>query len=350
ISEMLEAGIERRKADIELKESEQKFRSLVEQSLVGVTILQQQKFVYVNAGFENITGYNRNELLDRLSFKHIVHEDSLPVLQLLQEENPVEQGKPLLLEIIRRDADVRHIEIISSSIIYQAKAAVIATIIDITDKVMEEQRISKAITQTQEQERMQIGMDLHDNVNQLLSASSIYLGILRNKLEDRDAALEMIESIKTFILDANNEIRNLSHQLAPALDTNATLLNKMEGLIHSINPDKYKLDITLEIEENGIIPYSNEIQTTLYRIVQEQLNNIQKYAKASTLFLKVTTENSNVVLLLKDNGIGFDISVKKDGIGLGNIHRRALALGGRAEISSSPGNGCEVLVTIPLGR
>ncbi|RYE21210.1 MAG: PAS domain-containing sensor histidine kinase, partial [Sphingobacteriales bacterium] len=303
-----------------------------------------------NAGFETTTGYSRSELLNRLSFRDIVHEDYLHTVHLINEENPADNIKPVVLEIIRRDGELKHIEIISSHIIYQSKPAVIATIIDITDKVMEEQRISQAITQIQEQERMQIGMDLHDNVNQLLSASSIYLGILRNKLDDRITAIEMIDSVKTFILDANNEIRSLSHQLAPALDGNATLANKIEGLVASIHPEKHNMEISINIEEDDIIAYSNEIQTSIYRIVQEQLNNIYKYARATNVGLKIRKEDSNVILLIKDNGIGFDTFRKKEGIGLENIHRRAVALGGKAEVLSSPGNGCEIMVSIPLAK
>ncbi len=349
IAEMIGGVIERVKADKELKESEQKFRSLVEQSLVGVIILQKEKFVYVNAGFEKICGYSRDELLYRLSLENLADEEYLPVLQQINTEgSQVRDVKPVTLKIICREGEARYIEVISSSIIYQANPAVIATIIDVTDKLMEEQRINRAILETQEEERMQIGMELHDNVNQLLSASNMYLDILKKRLGVQDGTTELIDNVRKFILDANGEIRNLSHQLAPTLDPSYSLSFKIETLVKAINPEKQQLNVVLEIDDGDTKPYNNEVQTAVYRIVQEQLNNILKYSKATSVLLKISREAPNLILSIKDNGIGFDTSIKKDGIGLGNIRRRAMSLGGKAEVISSPGNGCEVVAIFPL--
>jgi len=103
----------------------------------------------------------------------------------------------------------------------------------------------------------------------------------------------------------------------------------------------YRLD---EFEQ----PVSNDVQLTLYRILQEQFNNILKYAKASTVFISVKHYRDNIQLSIKDDGEGFNLIAKKNGIGFENIKRRVEALDGQVRIFSAPGDGCEVSVQIPF--
>lgn len=348
VAEILAGLIERRTAEVELIESEQKFRSLVEQSLVGVIIIQLEKFVYVNAGFENIVGYNRMELLTRLTFDNIVHEEDLQAFKKLYADTLAGKiSQTVTAKIIRRSGALRYIEVINNAIHYNGRPAIISTVIDITNRVQEEQRISKAVTNAQEQERFQIGMELHDNVNQMLTASNIHLGLVRKKVDDNAGVIEMVDQIKKYITDANSEIRHLSHQLAPSLDPIKSLTDKITGLIKNLGLEKQQINCSVEIEENKLEPYSNELQLAFYRILQEQFSNILKYAAASQISLTIKKTESTVILRLLDNGKGFDTSIKKEGIGLTNINRRAQSLGGRAEIISAPGKGCEVIVRIP---
>ena len=93
---------------------------------------------------------------------------------------------------------------------------------------------------------------------------------------------------------------------------------------------------------------SLDMQLNLYRIVQEQLRNILKYAKADKISLHFFRENNSVVLKLADNGIGFNIENAKSGIGLGNMKRKAELFSGSFHINSSGGNGCTMTVNVPL--
>ncbi|HET7898011.1 MAG TPA: ATP-binding protein, partial [Flavisolibacter sp.] len=85
----------------------------------------------------------------------------------------------------------------------------------------------------------------------------------------------------------------------------------------------------------------------LFRIIQEQLNNIIKYAKANTVSIILRLTHDNVLLQIKDNGIGFDMNRTKKGLGITNISNRADLLGGSALLTSSPGHGCELNVCLP---
>jgi signal transduction histidine kinase len=101
-------------------------------------------------------------------------------------------------------------------------------------------------------------------------------------------------------------------------------------------------------EINDTYALSEEIQVTLYRILQEQLQNIEKYANALKIMIQFTTEREKIKLLIKDDGKGFDVSERKSGIGLENIKRRAEAFGGQFVYDSAPGMGCEIMVSIPI--
>ena len=143
-----------------------------------------------------------------------------------------------------------------------------------------------------------------------------------------------------------DELRKLSHQLAPSIDPTIPLEEKIEILVNTMNAANtlkvyYRLD---EFEQ----PVSNDVQLTLYRILQEQFNNILKYAKASTVFISVKHYRDNIQLSIKDDGEGFNLIAKKNGIGFENIKRRVEALDGQVRIFSAPGDGCEVSVQIPF--
>ena len=218
---------------------------------------------------------------------------------------------------------------------------------DITYQKEEEIRIEKTIIQTQETERHEIGMELHDNVNQVLSTSLLYLGMAKDKQGNNTKAIENIESGRKYIGEAINEIRRLSHMLAPASFNDAFLKEDFESLINAINiNNQFTVQLHFESFEKNTVSY--EVQINLYRILQEQLINIIKYAKATTVAIDVTLINKSICLRIADNGKGFDVKTAKNGNGLRNMQRRAKLFAGEVTISSSPGLGCEIIVTLPL--
>jgi len=108
--------------------------------------------------------------------------------------------------------------------------------------------------------------------------------------------------------------------------------------------DGLKTEIHVTDQANNM---PTEVRTAFYRIVQEQLNNISKYAKARNVSIRVEINKKGFTLLVRDDGQGFDSSLRNDGIGLTNIRRRAFVLGGIAKITSRPGKGCQIMVFVP---
>ena len=93
---------------------------------------------------------------------------------------------------------------------------------------------------------------------------------------------------------------------------------------------------------------AEDIRLMLFRIIQEQIKNIIKYAGASVILIRLITDESQAMLVISDNGTGFDLLKTKRGLGLNNIMNRPELFNGKAEIRTTPGQGCTIIVTIPI--
>ncbi|MEO6612751.1 MAG: PAS domain S-box protein [Chitinophagaceae bacterium] len=339
---------DRKRAEAVLRESEEKFRSIVEQSLVGIYIIQSGKLVYVNPGFEKIFGYSKNKLINKMSFDGLVHPDDIEQVRNNYDKRISKRRtkQQYIFRAVRKDGAVLHLEVIASMILYNDEPAVIGTLVDITDRIEDERRITQAVLNAQESERLQIGMELHDNVKQILAASGLYLNLVQGKLDDKEAVSAILDDLKRYNTEAVNELRRLSHQLAPLVESDTILDEKIAWLIKSLKLEE-KLSVSVHIDAFKK-PLDNNTQLTFYRILQEQLSNILKYAGASAVEINIRSVNHEIHLQVKDNGKGFDIQTKKEGIGLENIRRRGQMLNGKVEIISSPGKGCEINVRVPV--
>jgi PAS domain S-box-containing protein len=329
-------------------ESEEKFRSLVEQSQIGVYIIQDRKLVYVNPVFAAITGYSREELLGQVPHDFLVHEEDIAMTQRKLEQR-IRGEKPtdrFLLRVMRRDGAIVWLEAMVSTIVYHNGLAAIGSVIDITDRLHEENRINKAVIAAQESERMQIGMELHDNVQQIMVGSLLGIDYVKSNLDDKLRATETLSSIKGYIKESIEELRRLSHQLAPSMGSGEKLKDKVQDLVENMNRGG-RLDVEIVVEQaNGQI--DEELQLAFYRILQEQFNNILKYAEASHVTIGIKQADHYVELSIRDDGVGFDPATTKQGIGMENIRRRAAAMEGDLKILSGAGEGCELLLRVPV--
>ncbi|ANE52818.1 PAS domain S-box protein [Flavisolibacter tropicus] len=336
-------------AEIDLKESEEKFRILVEETLVGVFILQERKFIYTNPEFEKITGYSKDELLNYVTFEQLIYNDDFETVRQKNQQR-ITGKKPsdhYVLRAVKKDGTLRHIDIIVSSITFKSKLAVIGTIIDISEQVEEEQRISKAVTDAQENERQQISMELHDNVKQIIAATLLNVDFIPMALNDPDTSLKIINNVKKYLQDAIDELRRISHQLAPVIDSTLSLKQMLEDLVDTMNVTS-AIHVSYRFEKlKGSV--NNDIQLAIYRILQEQFSNILKHANATDVTISLSHKKDNYVFSIQDNGKGFDTSLKKSGIGLENIKRRVQAFNGSLVVNSALGKGCTLIAEIPAG-
>ncbi len=217
---------------------------------------------------------------------------------------------------------------------------------DVSYKREEEKRIAKAIIDAQEKERLYIGQELHDNVNQILAGSLLTLSMAKEKQTDVENILGYIQVSKGHILHAINEVRKLSHELAPASFDDLSLENIFSTLLTGINVNN-QYTINLHFDPIINVAVSDNIQINLYRILQEQVKNILNYSAATTIDVTVTFADNIVKMRTADNGTGFDTKKIKGGIGINNIKKRVEALAGKLILHGAPGKGCEMIIEIP---
>ena len=208
------------------------------------------------------------------------------------------------------------------------------------ERLRREKEIAEAGIVAQENERKTIGGELHDNVNQILVSSLLYLNMVKKESKNE---LPFLEEVAGLVTKAIDEIRKLSHTLiAPSLNESELSL-AFDNIIAIAGKTG---TLTIEKEMSGInekiIP--DNLKLNIYRIVQEQFNNIIKYARAKTVCLKLIQQEDKLLLDIKDDGIGFDTSKKSWGRGIMNMKNRASLNNGEMKIISSPGKGCELYV------
>lgn len=208
------------------------------------------------------------------------------------------------------------------------------------ERKLKEKAITHAVIIAQEKERKNLGSELHDNINQILVSSLLYLNLEKN--ENKKEATHLAE-IEGLIHLAIAEIRKLSHSLiAPKLnETELTeALEKIIAIAGKTKVIKIQKEIR-NIDENSI---PEELKLNIYRIVQEQFHNIIKYAKAENIQIKLIQEGKKLLLSIKDDGVGFDILKISDGVGLTNMKTRAALYNAELNIISTLGKGCELSV------
>jgi PAS domain S-box-containing protein len=209
---------------------------------------------------------------------------------------------------------------------------------------VKERQIAEAIIDAKELERSDIGKELHDNVNQLLGASQLYLNMAKRD----DINMEMyLGRSSEYLLTAIEEIRKLTKGLTAAAIKSFGLQEAISNICRdTMESNRIKLSCIVDpLIENRV---NDKFQLAVFRIVQEQLSNVLKHAQASTARIRLSQIKDSILLVISDDGIGFDTDKKRNGIGIANIQSRVELYKGTAHFKSSPGKGCVLTVTFPV--
>lgn len=340
----------------ELEEKAENYKLLFEKNPMPMWIMSTASFdiLDVNEAAISHYGYSREEFL-KLNSKELRPDEDVQKFLEVAGKDMEGRKKHGIWRHKKKDGAIIMVDVIADDIIYQKQPARLTLALDITEKlkaeaelvrhrIMQQEIITETTILVQEKEREEIGKELHDNINQILASTKLYLELARsgNKELLPDAISKSYENINLAI----DEIRQLSKQLVkPAFDTTLTdsLRNMTEELQAitpieiSFNPSRFNEDL---VDEN--------IKLMVYRIVQEQFNNILKHAAASEVKVNLKTDHENIYLSIEDNGVGFDINKKPKGIGLRNIDHRVKFHKGIVSIHSKPGEGCTIKISVPL--
>jgi signal transduction histidine kinase len=209
--------------------------------------------------------------------------------------------------------------------------------------------LSKKLVEVQEIERRFLARELHDQVGQVLTG--LQLSLEAGKRLKGEALITSLQESQSLVSTLMSQIRELSLRLRP------TMLDDM-GLLPTLlwYFDKYEHQTGVPVEfrhagiERRFVP---DLETAVYRIIQEALTNAARYANADQLEVMCVARDGGLKILIQDNGIGFDTEQelkKRSTFGLVGMSERANLLGGKLEVSSSPGNGTQVLALFPLDR
>lgn len=209
--------------------------------------------------------------------------------------------------------------------------------------------IAQAMVDAQEKERAEIGKELHDNINQILSTTKLYLELAKN---DSKGRLDLINRSAENIHEAIHEIRNISRSLVPSSIGDLGLQDSISDLVESVRTTR-----AIHVEFYPVGKFDERIsdkeKLMLFRIIQEQVNNVLKHSGARNLIIELIFEETEnrIELNITDDGKGFNPEKvrNKKGLGLSNIMSRADLFGGKVTIVSSPGRGCKLRVQVPHG-
>lgn len=208
---------------------------------------------------------------------------------------------------------------------------------------------TKAILDAEEKERRRIAQDLHDGVGQLLSAAKLNLSQLESELKiETEEQKSIIQNALSLIDDSVKEVRTVSHNMVPNTLLKLGLASAVKEFITKLgSAPSLKVDLEIVGLDNRL---DNQLETLMYRVIQEIVSNIIKHAKASHISLQLIKHDDELNVMIEDNGVGFDTSelTNFNGIGIKGILTRIEFLGGSIHFDSTEGRGTTVIIDIPL--
>ncbi|MFL5787907.1 MAG: PAS domain S-box protein [Flavisolibacter sp.] len=356
----------RKKANDALKESEKRFRNLILEIQMGIVIQDKNgRVILCNNAFAKMVKMHADEVIGKniydISTDAIKEDGTKYALQDRPGNRSVQSKKTIrdaVLGLYIPSSKERVWVIINSDPVLDDNGEVIhiiSSVKDITErKRMEEEMMTKQISHQrqltqatidgQEKERTEIGKELHDNIGQQLTTIKLFLDLAKGTADDN--TVEMVNMALKGVSDVINDIRSMSRSLVPSTLKDLGLLESINELTEPIAQSQLlKIHFNHKGFHENRIPENQKL--TIFRILQEQMNNIVKHAKAKNCWISLKSSSKETVLEIKDDGKGFDKNKIKKGLGFVNIRNRAELFGGYAEIISKTGKGTQVTVWLP---
>ena len=359
LSRAIRYSMERKRNQEHLRESEERYRELFNNNPMPMWVFDPAtlRFLEVNDAAIHHYGYTYDEFLSRTILAIRPPEDAelltSELYNRMQSSDTVKKG---VWRHLKKSGEMIFCEIATHTIDFRSKRATLVLANDITDRIMlenelNEQRVTKqrqiteAVLNAQEKERTEIGKELHDNVNQILGATNLYIN---TAMTDEDIRQELLERSTLYISNAINEIRKISKSLITPGLREIGLIESVEDIVEDMKMAR-SMSVKLDINHFSEEEIDDSRKLTVFRIIQEQLNNIIKHARATEVLIRLNIEGRHILMTVADNGVGFDTSRHRKGVGITNITSRVELFNGKVDIVSTPGGGCKLAVSIPLG-
>jgi len=353
---------EHRDIEAVLRKSAEKYRLLAENSLTGVFIHQNDRYVFVNERFAQIHGYSPSELIGR-PYQSLVHPaDREQVARIASKRK---EGAPLpdryAVRRLKRDGQTIWCEMMATIVEYRGKAATMGNIIDITKRKRSEEKLlvyqqqlrslASALSLAEERERRRFAIALHDRIGQSLAMIKIRLKALQEALTDGDQAGD-IDPIFQLLEETLQATRSLTREMSPHILYELGFVPAIEWLAERFQRQS-GMPVGFRVK-GRIKPLHNDIGFLLFRAVKELLVNVGKHANARRIDISIACPGGSVVVTVADDGHGFkaepagaDLDLT-GGFGLFSIRERLEHFGGRMAIASRPDYGTRITLQMPL--
>ena len=352
---------ERKRTEEALRASEAKFRTLAEEGLVGVSIIQDGRFKYVNPARARMLGYSPEDLLGASSvLEFVADEDRTLVRENLRRRQDGEvSSMRYTFRGRKKDGSLAYFEVFGSRIAMDGRAAVISTLLDITERKRTEQALydnakrlrglSRRLIAVEETARRNINRELHDRVGQNLAALNINLNIIRSRLSQQslDAVGARLRDTQTLLEGMAAQVRDVMADLHPPALDDYGLLAALRTYVESLGA-RCAVPITVHGEDLAPrLPLAAE--TALFRVAQGALANAAAHARATRVQVLLAATPDRVTLTIADDGAGFDVAhavLAHASWGLAIMRERAEAVGAALRVDTAPGRGTRVVVEI----
>ncbi|BDU69559.1 hypothetical protein GETHOR_16600 [Geothrix oryzae] len=359
---------ERKKAEEELRYSEEKYSTVVENSPTGIFIYRNGKLEFANQKFFQMVGRSPSDL-EGMDVADIVHPDDWPTVQEIWRRRFLGSAPSQDYEcrIITSTGETRWISGRSILIRYRGENSLLANIQDITERHKAEQalrdsrealhRLSARLLTAQESERQRVARELHDSIGQSLSAIKFMVERVLDSEEWPPAGGRQAQSLQAVVpvIQASvEEVRRISMALRPStlddlglLATIAWFVREFQGTYPHIQVEK-----VIEVEEFEV---PDLLRTNVFRILQEAMNNAAKHSHADKITIVLRQVLHDLQLMIWDNGVGFDLAVTRrdgatTGFGLASMRERAELFGGSLILTSTEGEGTMIIARWPTSE
>jgi PAS domain S-box-containing protein len=362
----LRANAERQRAEEALRESEEKYRGLMDYSSDAILLGDLEgHLTEANRRAEELLGYDKEELL-KMHYTQLHPPENLEAIgRTFNEIISTGSGQINETAVLRKDGTQVAVDITGSVIEYAGKKVAQGIFRDITARRKAEEALRESelklrlltsqLLTIQERERRRVSRELHDELGQALTVLKIHLVAIENKLRrDQQGLKANCDQLLTYIDGVIENVRRLSWDLSPSILEDLGLSSSLGYLIDETGRNN-NLSCSLAMDEIDQL-FSAETCINIYRIFQESLTNIVKHARATQISVGISREGDAVSFTIKDNGRGFDQKkvmareMTKRGLGLTAMNERALMARGSLSIWSQKDRGTRIRLLIPIDR
>jgi PAS domain S-box-containing protein len=342
-------------ANDQLRRSERRLDAIFQQAAAGICQLDlDYRFILVNERFCEIVGRSRRDLLG-LSMYDVIHPDDRSRVRSIFE-NMLHANDSCIMEkrYVRPDGTIVWVD--NSASLVRDDQGKPQLIVDVSQDTSARKHAENAqrllerrVVAAQEEERLRIARELHDQLSQHLAGMLLALESLKGRTTSPESQIEHIQDL---VQGMGREVHRVAWELRPTAVDDLGLLESLRQCVEEWS-SRSSIPIDFHCDVSDTASYSPEVETICYRVLQESLTNILKHAQATAASVVVKQEGQELRLICEDNGIGFaterlDAIDSRQHLGIRGMRERLSLVGGELHLESSIGGGVSLFFRIPM--